>query len=156
MRKPSPAMLVASLALVFAMTGTGVAASRYLITSRSQIAPSVLKSLKGKRGLPGTAGAAGAPGLAGATGATGAPGVFTASNLVVVDGPTTFLASGGTNTSVAICPAGDTVVSGGWAGPIVQTDIGFNEPVGTTEWEIIATNESSIAENITAVAVCAS
>jgi hypothetical protein len=38
--------LVALLALVFAMTGTGIAASRYLITNTSQIKPSVLRQLR--------------------------------------------------------------------------------------------------------------
>ena len=36
-RKPSPAMIIAILALVFAMAGTGMAARAYLITSSSQI-----------------------------------------------------------------------------------------------------------------------
>ena len=36
---------IALVALVFAMTGTGIAASRYIITSSSQIKPSVLREL---------------------------------------------------------------------------------------------------------------
>jgi hypothetical protein len=44
--KPSPAMLVAAVALLFAMAGTGLAASRYIITSTSQIKPSVLRVLQ--------------------------------------------------------------------------------------------------------------
>ncbi len=38
--------LIALVALVFAMTGTGIAASRYLITNASQIKPSVLRQLR--------------------------------------------------------------------------------------------------------------
>jgi hypothetical protein len=38
--------LIAWVALFFAVTGTGVAASRYVITSTSQIRPSVLRSLR--------------------------------------------------------------------------------------------------------------
>src|SRR5262249_6326036 len=41
---------IALTALVFAMTGTGIAASRYIITSTSQIKPSVIKQLRGEAG----------------------------------------------------------------------------------------------------------
>jgi hypothetical protein len=37
---------IALTALVFAMTGTGIAASRYIITSTSQIKPSVIHELR--------------------------------------------------------------------------------------------------------------
>jgi hypothetical protein len=100
----SPATVIATVALVFAMTGGAYAASKYLITSTKQISPKVLKSLTGKPGPAGPAGTAGAAGvgtagaagakgetgaagangangaqgLAGAAGATGPPGPFTA------------------------------------------------------------------------------
>jgi hypothetical protein len=57
--------------LVFALGGTSYAASTYLITSTNQIAPSVLKNLKGDRGPRGYVGATGAQGSAGLTGGTG-------------------------------------------------------------------------------------
>lgn len=60
-----------TLALVFAMSGGALAASKYLITSTKQIKPSVLASLKGKAGL---AGASGAQGPAGPAGPQGGPG----------------------------------------------------------------------------------
>ncbi|HEY7966004.1 MAG TPA: hypothetical protein VID68_03170, partial [Solirubrobacteraceae bacterium] len=62
MRRPSPATTIACIALFFSLAGTGLAASRYLITSTKQIKPSVISSLKGNRGprgLPGLAGPAG-------------------------------------------------------------------------------------------------
>jgi hypothetical protein len=49
-RRPSPAMVVACLALFVASTGTSIAASHYLITSTKQIKPTVLKQLKGAEG----------------------------------------------------------------------------------------------------------
>jgi hypothetical protein len=70
----TPATVIASLALVFAMTGGAYAAGRYVITSTKQISPKVLKSLKGANGKNGTNGAAGAQGPAGPTGPGGAAG----------------------------------------------------------------------------------
>jgi hypothetical protein len=62
--------LIATLALIFAMSG-GAWAAKYLITSTKQISPSVLKKLKGKVGSQGPVGPAGP---AGATGPPGPPG----------------------------------------------------------------------------------
>jgi hypothetical protein len=44
-RKPSPALVVACLALFVALGGTAIAASHYVITSTSQIKPSVRSAL---------------------------------------------------------------------------------------------------------------
>lgn len=66
------ANVVATLALVFAMSGGALAASKFIITSTKQIKPSVLASLKGKAG---PAGAAGAQGPAGPQGPAGKDGV---------------------------------------------------------------------------------
>lgn len=63
-----------TLALVFAMTGGAYAAHKYLITSKKQISPKVLKQLKGAKGPAGVPGAAGAQGPAGPQGPVGAPG----------------------------------------------------------------------------------
>ncbi len=73
----SPAMVIAGLALVFAMSGGAYAAKKYLITSTKQISPSVLKQLQGKAGpggVPGIAGSAGPVGPAGPAGSGGAKG----------------------------------------------------------------------------------
>ncbi|HYJ21912.1 MAG TPA: hypothetical protein VEW07_07815 [Solirubrobacterales bacterium] len=69
--------VISVIALVFAMAGGALAAKKYVITSTSQIKPSVLKSLQGQAGAPGATGAAGSAGAAGAkgdAGNNGAPG----------------------------------------------------------------------------------
>jgi hypothetical protein len=67
-RRITPATVIATVALVFAMTGGAFAAGHYLITSTKQISPKVLKAL---RGAPGAKGATGSAGPAGAVGAGG-------------------------------------------------------------------------------------
>ncbi|HTA37070.1 MAG TPA: collagen-like protein [Solirubrobacteraceae bacterium] len=73
-RHISYANVVATLALVFAMSGGALAANHYLIESTTQIKPSVLKKLRGARGSKGATGALGTPGAAGATGKEGPQG----------------------------------------------------------------------------------
>jgi hypothetical protein len=84
-RHPSLALIIASIAIVLALTGSAVAAGHFILTSTKQISPHVLRSLKGKRGPRGYRGSSGkggatgpvgtgAPGRAGATGATGSTG----------------------------------------------------------------------------------
>jgi Collagen triple helix repeat (20 copies) len=81
----SPTTIIATLALVLAMTGGAYAANHFLITSTKQISPKVLKALKGANGKngaagpagpagAGTAGPAGPQGPAGAAGAKGETG----------------------------------------------------------------------------------
>jgi hypothetical protein len=69
------ANVVATLALVFAMSGGALAAHHYLIVSTKQIKPSVLKKLTGKTGKTGAAGPAGPAGGAGPQGKEGPQGV---------------------------------------------------------------------------------
>ncbi len=70
----SPATAIATLALVFAMSGGAYAASRYVITSTKQISPKVLKALQGRAGAQGPTGAQGPAGPAGAAGPQGPAG----------------------------------------------------------------------------------
>ena len=81
MKRPSAAIVIASTARFFSVTGVGFAAHHYLITSTSQIKPSVITALRGHTG------AKGATGARGATGSTGAAGTSSASDLSVVGGP---------------------------------------------------------------------
>jgi hypothetical protein len=59
----SYANVVATLALVFAMSGGALAANHFLINSTKQINPKVLKTLKGRTGGRGPAGPQGPSGL---------------------------------------------------------------------------------------------
>jgi len=65
--------VISVIALIFALTGSAFAA-KYIITSTSQIKPSVLKKLKGPKGPKGATGPAGPAGPAGAAGAVGKEG----------------------------------------------------------------------------------
>jgi hypothetical protein len=63
--------VVATFALVFAMSGGAFAAKRYLITSTGQISPKVLRSLQGKVGATGVQGAVGPGGCGWSCGSAG-------------------------------------------------------------------------------------
>ena len=67
----SYANVVATLALLFAMTGGAIAANHYLITSAKQINPKVLRRLTGRTGPAGAPGARGAEGKQGVEGKQG-------------------------------------------------------------------------------------
>jgi Collagen triple helix repeat (20 copies) len=86
--RPSPAFVVALIALFVALGGTGYAALRLPKNSvgtvqlvngavtKTKIAKKTIASLHGSRGKTGPAGSTGAAGAAGATGAAGAQGPF--------------------------------------------------------------------------------
>jgi hypothetical protein len=70
----SPTIVLSGLALFLALGGTAVAARHYLITSASQIKPSVLRQLHGAIGSRGAAGVQGPVGAQGPAGSAGAGG----------------------------------------------------------------------------------
>ncbi len=69
-RRLTYANVVSTVALVLAMSGGALAAHKYLLSSRKQIKPSLLTSLKGNQGPTGASGTRGATGPTGATGAS--------------------------------------------------------------------------------------
>jgi hypothetical protein len=68
------ANVVATLALVLAMSGGALAATHYIITSTHQISPKVLRKLKSARGRAGSKGAPGKNGTDGTDGKDGTNG----------------------------------------------------------------------------------
>jgi hypothetical protein len=155
-RKPSPAGVIAVIALFFALGGTALA-SHFLVTSTSQIKPSVLKKLKGNVGPAGPTGATGPSGPAGATGPGGPQGPAGPSNLgalVRVVGPSVEVAPETTGHSTAECPGGYHIVSGGFTdngGEVFALD-----SFGGPSWSALIFNTFvSINATVKAVAFCA-
>jgi hypothetical protein len=150
-RRPSPAMIVACLALFVASTGTSIAARHYLITSTKQIKPSVIKKLKGNRGPRGVAGAQGT------TGATGAGGATHVVKRYAIGAP-----GADFSHAVAECNAGETVTGGGAdydsftdpAIPVVRWNAPSPYGLDTTTptgWEAVIDNRGS-GGTVTAIA----
>jgi hypothetical protein len=154
-RKPSPAVVVAVLALFVALGGTAVAAHHFLITSAKQIKPSVLRELRGATGRPGPAGAQGA---SGAPGPQGPAGPVNLSALTIVRAPDVLVRPQTEATSVASCANGSHVVSGGgWTGVALEVYSEMSED--HQSWIVLAFNANSagskIETNLEAIAYCA-
>jgi hypothetical protein len=151
-RRPSPATAIALLALFFALGGTAIAARHYLITSASQIKPSVLRQLHGSNGAQGPAGAAGPTGPQGSQGPAGSNAL---SGLTPVTGPQTTIASGKAGSSVATCPAGQHAVSGGGFTDNLDGLDASEMSSDHLSWIVLAGNSSSVSAIIEAFAYCA-
>ena len=170
--RPSAGTVIACLALFFAIGGSAIAARHYLVTSKSQISPKVLKALKGNVGPTGPAGANGSQGPAGAQGPQGPlgpPGVkgepgpaVGVSHLVETEGFGEFEFSEEANAYVAAalaeCPPGDKAVSGGSliAGKtFVTLSLAVEEGAG---WGVVAVSsekEGGVEEGgVEAIAYC--
>lgn len=157
--RPSPALAVATVALVVASTGSAVGAS--LITGRQVKNGSLTgRDIKnhsltrsdvrgvGARGPAGPAGPAGAPGPAGPPGPT----ALAKLTRIQQNGS---VAPGDVNGVSASCPPGMNIVSGGamtaGAGVIFAED-----SFGGQGWSVLYDNSgSSVAADVRAVAYCA-
>jgi Collagen triple helix repeat (20 copies) len=129
------ANVVATAALVFAMSGGALAATHYLVTSTKQIKPSVLSSLKGQRGAKGPAGERGSQGPQGEGGKAGTNGTNGANGTNGTNGePGSPWTAGGT------LPANATE-TGAWAvtetagdaenGAFMKAPVSFGIPLAT-------------------------
>lgn len=155
-RRMTYANVVASLALLFAMSGGAIAATHYLITSQRQISPKVLKTLKGSTGRRGATGAAGAPGAPGAPGASGAPGTALGYASVIMNsvGNPTLIANSGF-TSVTEPQAGEFCVGPLFPGhPVITSPAGGSNDASVsevsdqqcpTDYEVAVTNGVAFA-----------
>lgn len=126
----------------------------------AQRGPRGRRGPRGPRGFPGPEGPQGPQGVPGATGAPGPQGPPGVSGLApAVGNLVTLCASGGgacqVGTSTATCPAGRTIISGGWSGGGINNAVGFNAPNTSATWSVIMTNYDIAATSFQAVAICA-
>jgi hypothetical protein len=148
------ALLVAVAVLAFA--AGAVAHSRWVITSLSQIKPSVVAALRaspGPAGPPGPAGVAGATGPQGATGALGPqgpPGTVSGSVVTVSSG----FETGGEISAVAQCPDGDNVVSGGYAVDGGGTVVASYPGTDGASWHVVMEQTGAVVPSVDAYATC--
>ena len=157
MRLPSPSMAVALAALTVATAGTATAA-RALLTGAdvkngsltgadiragsltlSNLSPAARAALRGRRGP------AGRP---------GAPGGFDPSKVGYVIGPTLKANPNEAVTAIASCPAGTKVIGGGY---FSIGRVAASAPLGDgSGWRVVAGNDTTVALDVTSVAICAS
>lgn len=145
--RPSPAMVVAFMALFIALSGTAVAAGVVPLAKRALTADNA-KKLGGKTGAQITAQAAALPGPA-----------VSAAGLVSVQ-PGTFSLAAATSTnpvsgtfSVA-CPAGSKAVSGGYSS---QQDVDSFDTIISSDgatWTVLLVNFDTAAASGNLYAVC--
>ncbi|MGD0274356.1 MAG: hypothetical protein ABSB96_11590 [Gaiellaceae bacterium] len=164
LRRPSPAMVVASIALFVALSGASVAVVNALpknSVGTKQLKNNAVVSSKVKNGsLMAVDFASGQlpKGAKGDTGAAGAAGANAATNIVVHSANSANIAVGSDGVLAVPCDAGERLIGGGFGTyPKVVPDI--SRPHGgppATEWQVRMTNNSANPEYFTAYAVCVS
>jgi hypothetical protein len=178
-------MVVSLIALVFSMSGGALAAQHYLLTSTSQIKPSVLRKLE-KPALAATPGAP-VPGPAGATGATGERGAkgdpgeggaqgpkgetvigqrgekgeqgsLGIERIQQAEGtPVTLLPGQRREEGIEVtCPEGGTPIGGGYVASEATINVYASSMMSNTGWHVSAINTSSTNEGtVTVHVICA-
>jgi hypothetical protein len=154
-RRPSPATVIAGVALFLALGGTAAAAHHFLITSTRQIKPSVLRALHGATGKTGIQGPAGPAGAIGAQGPQGPAGPVNMGALTIVRAPDILVPKAQFGTSIASCPAGSHVVSGGGYTGLALHE-GSEMSADHQSWIVIVFNNATIETHLEAIAYCAS
>lgn len=166
MRLPTPATIIALIALFVAMGGTTYAAvslparsvgtkqlKNHAVT-KPKIARKTLAALKGRRGAKGPQGL---QGLQGPQGPQGSPGIM---QLTRVEGNTITLCgyNGGAcsvGTSTATCPTGYYVVGGGY-GSDGAVLVPISAATDSTSYSVLGVNLSaSTSASLIAQAICA-
>jgi hypothetical protein len=156
-KRITPAFVLAMLALFIALAGTATAGTAVLITGKqikngsiglADISVSAKRALKGQRGPQGIAGPAGTAGPA------GLPGGFDPAKVSYVTGSTVTFAPGEIGFAHATCPAGTTVIGGGYYASIASVAADKTYGDGRT-WSALINNDTSISVDVNAHAVCA-
>ena len=158
---PSPALVIACLALFIALGGTGYAATHLTSGQRSATASKAPK--RGPRGPRGPKGPQGLQGVPGTPGAPGKPGSDAFGALTYVEGPVNAIPKEEQASVSAQCPPGMRVVGGGVSSSDEETgeDINSSYPgnaqgaPATTGWFGFIDNYSTETQHAAAYAICA-
>lgn len=146
LKRPSPALVVALLALFVSLSGTAVAAGVVPLAKRALSADKA-KVADNARKLEGQAMAA----LVQKAAQTPGP-ASSAAGLVSIKQAADSIAPKSGREIVIGCDGGKKVVSGGYAS---DTAIGFDSrPISDSAWSIYVANGSDAATNVTLYAVC--
>ena len=161
-QRPSPSMVVAIVALFFALTGWGVAGvvaltpnsvgTQQIVNGSIRLSDLNAGTVKALRGLRGPQGPEGPQGLQGQQGVAGG---FNPAKLTYAFSGNVSVPASNIGSAVANCPAGSMVV-GGWAIPASRRIDGFAPTASHTGFALVVVNDTNSNANIAAGAICAS
>lgn len=162
-RLPSPAMIVALIALGVALGGSAVAGTGLITGAQikdhsiglNDLSNTAVARLHGLRGPAGNQGQQGAPGAQGLTGSNGG---FDPSKVQIVNGtPLAYVAPNGTATATVLCPAGTTEVGGGGYSSVAKMILSGPGTSSGAGWTIGVYNDTTIGipNEVRAYVLCA-